>query len=60
VEILFDVDILFRDYAAKQGMTLFRAQSLNDSPTFARAVADVVRARLAAPCEASAAAEKMQ
>jgi protoporphyrin/coproporphyrin ferrochelatase len=50
VEILFDIDILFRDFAAKQGMKLYRAESLNDSPTFARAVADLVRKRLAA-CE---------
>ena len=50
VEILFDIDILFRDFAANRGMKLYRAESLNDSPTFARAVADLVRKRLAA-CE---------
>lgn len=54
VEILFDIDILFREYAAERGMKLYRAESLNDSPTFARAVAGVVRARLAA-CEGSVA-----
>ncbi len=58
VEILFDIDILFRDFAAKHGMKLYRAESLNDSPTFARAIAELVRCRLAA-CEGSAAAEKM-
>ena len=48
VEILFDIDILFRDFAAERGMKLYRAESLNGSPTFARAVAEIVRARLAA------------
>ena len=32
VEILFDVDILFRQFAAERGMKLYRAESLNDSP----------------------------
>ena len=48
VEILYDVDIGFRNFAAERGMKLYRAESLNDSPTFVRAVADIVRARLAA------------
>ena len=37
---LFDIDILFRDFAAERGMKLYRAESLNGSPTFAKAVAD--------------------
>jgi ferrochelatase len=45
VEILFDVDILFRDFASERGMKLYRAESLNDSPLFVRAVADLARAR---------------
>jgi protoporphyrin/coproporphyrin ferrochelatase len=61
VEILFDVDILFRQFAADHGMKLYRAESLNDSRTFAKAIADIVRTRLvAAPCEEAPAAEKMQ
>jgi ferrochelatase len=48
VEILYDVDIMFRDFAGERGMRLYRAESLNDSPTFVRAVADIVRSRLAA------------
>ncbi|HZM09703.1 MAG TPA: ferrochelatase [Candidatus Limnocylindrales bacterium] len=62
VEILFDIDILFRQFAAERGMKLYRAESLNDSPTFAKAVADLVRTRLNAgpPCAGSLAAEKMQ
>ncbi|HEX8924365.1 MAG TPA: ferrochelatase [Terriglobales bacterium] len=43
VEILYDIDIMFRDVAAKHGMTLRRAESLNDSPLFARAVAELAR-----------------
>jgi ferrochelatase len=48
VEVLYDVDIGFRNFAAERGMKLYRAESLNDSPTFVKAVADIVRARLAA------------
>jgi len=41
VEILFDVDILFREHAAKLGIKLERPESLNASSTLARAVADL-------------------
>jgi protoporphyrin/coproporphyrin ferrochelatase len=43
VEILFDVDHLFHDYAAKLGIRLERPESLNASVTLARAVADLAR-----------------
>ncbi len=46
VEILFDIDIFFRQFAEKQGMRLWRAESLNDSALFAQAVASVARQRL--------------
>jgi ferrochelatase len=46
VEILFDVDILFRQFAGERGMKLYRAESLNDSPLFVRAVADLARSRV--------------
>ena len=46
VEILFDVDILFRQFAGERGMKLYRAESLNDSPLFVQAVADLARSRL--------------
>ncbi len=46
VEILFDVDILFRDFAARHGMKLYRAESLNESPAFIQAVAGLARERL--------------
>lgn len=41
VEILFDVDRLFREYAAKLGVRLERPESLNASVTLAKAVADL-------------------
>ena len=47
VEILYDIDIAFRKFAEEHGMRLWRADSLNDSATFAAAVADVARTRLA-------------
>ncbi|MGB6192346.1 MAG: ferrochelatase, partial [Terracidiphilus sp.] len=47
VEILYDVDIAFRQHAAKLGIRLERPASLNGSPTLARAVADLARQGLA-------------
>jgi ferrochelatase len=41
VEILYDVDIFFREYAANLGVRLERPESLNASPTLAKAVADL-------------------
>ena len=46
VEILYDVDIAFRQYAADLGVRLERPESLNGSPTLARAVAGLARAGL--------------
>jgi ferrochelatase len=46
VEIWYDIDIAFKKYAETKGMTLYRAESLNDSPKFASAVVSVARARL--------------
>lgn len=43
VEILFDIDRLFREYAAGRGITLRRPESLNDSPTFTAALAEVAK-----------------
>jgi ferrochelatase len=41
VEILYDIDIAFTETAKELGMQLWRAKSLNDSPTLIRAVAEV-------------------
>ncbi len=48
VEVLYDVDIGFRKFAEERGMRLWRAESLNDSPLLALALAEVVRTRVAA------------
>jgi ferrochelatase len=48
VEILYDVDILFRRYALERGIRLLRPESLNDSPTFISALAAVAEERLLA------------
>ena len=41
VEILYDVDIAFREYAKNLGIRLERPESLNASVTLARAIADL-------------------
>lgn len=47
VEVLYDIDIAFRKFAEERGMKLWRAESLNGSPTLAKAVAAIARARFA-------------
>lgn len=47
VEVLYDIDIGFKQFAEKQGMRLWRAESLNDSPLLAKALAELVKSRLA-------------
>ena len=42
VEILYDIDIGFRKYAEAKGVSLARSESLNDSPAFVQALADLV------------------
>lgn len=46
VEVLYDIDVAFQKFAGERGIKLWRAESLNDSPLFIKAVADVARARL--------------
>ncbi len=53
VEILYDVDIAFREYASNLGIRLERPESLNASPTLARAVADLARQGLTRLCPAT-------
>ncbi|MCW5976621.1 MAG: ferrochelatase [Bryobacteraceae bacterium] len=48
VEIAYDVDIQFRQYAERLGIALRRPDSLNDSPTFIAALTGVVREKLVA------------
>jgi protoporphyrin/coproporphyrin ferrochelatase len=42
VEILYDIDIAFKETARQLGLTLWRAESLNDSDVLAAALAEVV------------------
>lgn len=41
VEVLFDVDMLFKGYAAERGIALLRPESLNGSAKYTEALADV-------------------
>jgi len=43
-EVLFDIDVQARAFARERGVELGRTESLNTSPTFIRALADIVRA----------------
>jgi ferrochelatase len=47
VEILYDIDIAFRDFANKLGMEVRRPESLNDSPLLTSALTDIARQGLA-------------
>jgi ferrochelatase len=46
VEVLYDIDILFKRFAEKEGMRLWRAESLNGSKTLTAALAEIVRGRI--------------
>jgi ferrochelatase len=48
-EILFDIDVQAAEAARKLGLQLARTESLNDSPRFIAALADLVRGAGAAP-----------
>lgn len=49
VEVLYDVDIAFRDYARARGLTLWRTESLNESPLLTEALASIVLHRVGSP-----------
>lgn len=51
VEVLYDIDIAFREMAEELGLTLWRAESLNDSHLLAQALADLVRSASALASE---------
>ena len=46
VEVLYDIDIFFKQFAQKEGLRLWRAESLNGSKTLTAALAELVRSRL--------------
>jgi ferrochelatase len=51
VEILYDIDIAFTEFAEKEGMRLSRAESLNNSSLLTAALAQIVHSRTAAVAE---------
>jgi ferrochelatase len=46
VEVLFDIDIMFRKFAEEHGLRLWRAESLNESPLLTAALAALARSRM--------------
>jgi protoporphyrin/coproporphyrin ferrochelatase len=47
VEVLYDVDVVFKQFAEEHGIRLFRADSLNDSSLLISALANLVNTRVA-------------
>jgi ferrochelatase len=48
VEVLYDIDIFFKQFAEREGMRLWRAESLNGSKTLTAALAELVRSLVGA------------
>jgi len=48
VEVLYDIDIAFKQFAEKESTRLWRAESLNGSKTLTAALAEVVKSRVKA------------
>jgi len=48
VEVLYDIDIFFKQFAEREGMRLWRAESLNGSTTLTAALVEVVNSRMMA------------
>jgi ferrochelatase len=46
VEVLYDIDIFFKQFADKEGLRLWRAESLNGSKMLTAALAELVRSRV--------------
>jgi ferrochelatase len=47
VDVLYDIDIVFREFAKEQGLKMWRPESLNTSATFISALAKLASTRLA-------------
>ena len=54
VEILYDIDVAFRGYGQSRGVRVLRTESLNDSPLFIQALAEIVSQRVEQPAESAA------
>jgi ferrochelatase len=48
IEVLYDIDIAFKQFAEKEGMLLWRAESLNGSKILTAALSEVVSSRIEA------------
>ncbi len=48
VEVLYDVDVVYRELAGRLGVQFERTTSLNDDPLLVRALAEIVRDTAAA------------
>ncbi len=48
VEVLYDIDLVFREYGMKKGVSVSRSESLNDSPLLTQALASIVSSRAGA------------
>ena len=46
VEVLYDIDIAFREYGQKKGVYVVRPESLNASPLFIRCLASIISSRI--------------
>jgi len=46
VEVLYDIDIGFQEFAKKHDLRLWRADSLNESPKLIAALSEIVKSRL--------------
>ena len=46
VEVLYDIDIAFREYGQKKGVCVARPESLNASPVFIQCLASIVSSRI--------------
>ena len=46
VEVLYDIDVLFKQFAEKEGLRLWRTESLNESSLLTSALAAIVHRRL--------------
>ncbi len=46
VEVLYDIDVVFKAFAAEQGLRFWRTESLNTSPRFIAALASLAQEKL--------------
>jgi protoporphyrin/coproporphyrin ferrochelatase len=47
LDVLYDIDVSFREFAREQELRMWRPESLNTSPTFIAALAKLASTRMA-------------